>query len=85
MLIGVSCLLFTVACGDHQVPVGRTAPAAAGVEKQNRAALSDANTEDYINAWTFPTGDDSGKPTNSLKSKESRERMLPSETDSYRE
>ncbi len=84
LLIGVSCLLFTVACVDRQVPASGVTAATTEVENQNRVVVVDANTKDYVHGWTFPTGDDSGKVTHPTNSKQSRERMLPNETDSYR-
>jgi hypothetical protein len=75
LLLLVSCLLLTTACVERQVPAGSAANSATG---------PDANTKDYVHGWTFPTGDDSGKVANPANSNESRERMLPNETDSYR-
>ncbi len=84
LLIGVCCLLSTAACVERQVPAGSVSNTVTGVEKQSRAAGSDANTKDYVQGWTFPTGDDSGKVANPADSKKSRKRMLSNETDSYR-
>jgi hypothetical protein len=84
LLIGISCLLFTGACVERQVSASGTANVPAEVKNQHRSVPPDANTKDYVHGWTNPTGDDSGKVTKSGNNKESRERMLPNETDSYR-
>ncbi len=82
LLLWLCCLLGNAACLGRQVEEGGGSPA-AGLESQDTVVEPESDTKEYINDWTFPIAEDSGKPSALGDSKENRERMMSDETDSY--
>ncbi|MCK4998603.1 MAG: hypothetical protein KAS23_03680 [Anaerohalosphaera sp.] len=78
----LSCWLLFAACQGRQTQsVGVPPPAAK--PGQDSAPKNEAQTEDYINAWTSTDADPDPNSSYSTPSKEGRERMLADDTDRY--
>lgn len=81
---GLSCGLLTAAGAESQVQVESLNVVKSGAASPGQMTLAESNTDDYVHGWTSPTSENSVKPANPDQSKASRERMLPSETDSFK-
>ncbi|MEA1921513.1 MAG: hypothetical protein U9N63_02535 [Pseudomonadota bacterium] len=74
------------ACIGPQVSERGGSTPATGMESQNAVVPPESDTKEYIDAWTFPVAEDSGKPAVSGESREERRRQLqaePDDTDEY--